>query len=132
MLVGWRVLRVVGVVLALLGLLLPSVSVTILLTALYAEVQQLPIIQAALRGVIPATIGLGLMLAMRLAQPLLRTSLHEGRGSLATSVAIVIGSALMMALSGISVIWIIWGTGLVGAISHGLRGRLGRPREERL
>src|SRR5688572_24327263 len=47
-LIGWRLRRALGVVLALSGLLLPSVSVTILLTALYAEVQALPLIQAAL------------------------------------------------------------------------------------
>ena len=54
----------VGAALALVGLLLPSVAITLLLTAAYAQLQQTTLVQAALRGVVPATVGLGLLLAV--------------------------------------------------------------------
>jgi chromate transporter len=127
-LIGWRTGGAWGVALSLFGLLLPSVSVTILLTALYSEVQTLPVVQAALRGVIPATVGLGVLLGVRLAQPLLHTSWREGKTSFGTSVAILLGSALLVAWSGVSVLWLIWGAGAVGALSHGLRARMTRRR----
>ena len=128
-LIGWRLRRALGVVLALSGLLLPSVSVTILLTALYAEVEALPLVQGALRGVIPATVGLGLLLGARLAQPLLRASWREGPGSFATSAAILVGSALLLAFANVSVLWLIWGAGFVGALGHSMRARMARTAE---
>lgn len=128
-LIGWRLRRALGVALALTGLLLPSVSVTILLTALYAEVQDLPQIKAALRGIIPATVGLGLLLGARLAQPLLKVGWREGYGSFATGIAILVGSALLVGLLNVSVLWVIWGAGFLGALGHSVRVRMARSTE---
>src|SRR5262245_46439477 len=59
-LIGWRVARWLGVALALAGLLVPSAAITVALTAGYASVEQVPVVRAALRGMAPATVGLGL------------------------------------------------------------------------
>lgn len=115
-LVGWHVGRVRGVLLALAGLLIPSVVLTILLTALYAQIQALGWVQAGMNGLIPATVGLGLLLAAQMARPLLRESQREGRLSLALSVALLLGSAALAAFTTISVLWLIWGAGLIGAV----------------
>lgn len=64
-LIGRRVAGAKGVALALLGLLLLSVTLTILLTALYERIQHLEVVRAALRGVIPATVGLGLLTTLQ-------------------------------------------------------------------
>lgn len=58
-LIGWRLRRASGAAIALLGLLLPSVTLTALLTAIYASFRDEPRADAALRGVVPATVGLG-------------------------------------------------------------------------
>src|SRR4051794_38004838 len=88
-LIGWQVSGAVGVGLALAGLLLPSAAITILLTALYSRIEQLPLVQAALRGVVPATVGLGLLLSVGMLRPLLAASRKEGRAGLVVSCALL-------------------------------------------
>lgn len=100
-LTGQRVAGAKGVVLALVGLLFPSVMLTLLLTVVYASVQQLTLVQAALRGVIPATVGIGLLTAVQIARPLLAASLKEGKVSFLLSGMILFGS-------GMSVLWWHW------------------------
>ena len=93
-LVGWRVAGVLGALLALFGLLTPSVTITIVMIAFYADVQQLAVVQSALRGVVPATVGLGLVLAVSTVRPLIRDSRRESLGSLVLSGLLLAGSAL--------------------------------------
>ena len=91
-LVGWRLAGLAGALISLAGLLLPSVSITIVMIALYADVRQLPVIQSALRGVVPATVGLGLLLSISNVRPLLVASRREGRASFAVSMALLAAS----------------------------------------
>jgi chromate transporter len=95
-LVGRRIAGLAGALVALLGLLLPSVTITIIMTALYADLRTLPVVQAALRGIVPATVGLGLLLSVSMARPLLAASQRESPGNLLVSLAILGGSALAM------------------------------------
>ena len=115
-LIGWRVAGALGIVLALTGLLLPSVPITIALTAAYASVRQIALVQSALHGVVPATVGLGLLLAYSLVWPTLRESLKESRASLALSVALFLGAGLAVALARLSVLAVLWGAGLICAL----------------
>lgn len=116
LLVGWRFGRWAGALLALGGLLLPSVTITILMTAFYVSVRQLDMVQDALRGVVPATIGLTLLLIFALARPLLVASWHEGRGSLLLSGLLLLGSSALVWWSNLPVIVIILLAGCVGAL----------------
>ncbi len=128
-LIGWRVGGALGIVLALLGLLLPSAAITIALTALYAGVKDQPLVRAALRGVVPATVGLGLLLVYSMAWPPLHVGRCEGRGSLALSVGVLLGSALLVGLAQVSVLVILWGAGALVALVQWRRTvRLGRAR----
>jgi chromate transporter len=115
-LIGWRVAGPLGVALALTGLLLPSVSITVLLTAVYASIKDVPLVKAALRGVVPATVGLGLLLAYRMAWAPLAASRREGPASLGFSCAMVIGSTLLVGLAKAPVIGVLWGTGALSAL----------------
>lgn len=110
-LIGWRALGAAGVALALLGMLLPSVLITIVLTAAYAGIKGQPLVQAALRGIVPATVGLGLLLSYTLVRPLLVASRQESRASLAVAVALFAGSALAVNLAHVSVLAALWGAG---------------------
>ncbi|MFN8471666.1 MAG: chromate transporter [Anaerolineae bacterium] len=91
-LIGWEVAGAAGIIAALGGLLLPSIGITILVTATYASISTLPIVEAALQGVIPATVGLGLFLSYRLLMPTLSVSRREGRVSVAVCLALVVGA----------------------------------------
>jgi chromate transporter len=114
-LIGWKVLGAPGVALALAGLLLPSVTITALLTAAYASVRDQPLVNAALRGVVPATVGLGLVLTLQMARAPLAESRAEGRASLAWSIAVLVGCALAAGLLHAPVLLVLWGAGALCA-----------------
>jgi chromate transporter len=120
-LIGQRVAGAKGVALALLGLLLPSVTLTLLLTALYEHIQHLEVVQAALRGVIPATVGLGLLTAMQMARPLLVASRREGKASFLLSSILLSGSGMLVA-------WQHWPVILVLCVVGGLSAFAGWRR----
>jgi chromate transporter len=101
---GWR-----GVIQALTGILFPSVTITILLTLAYRSVQAVPKVQAALGGVIPAVVGLGLINAFQIARPLLRKS--ENKATLALGLSIVGASAA--ALGHLPVVAVLLGSGIL-------------------
>lgn len=121
-LIGWRMGRVRGAALALLGLLLPSVTITAILTALYAAIRDLPLSTAALRGVVPATVGMGLLLVWHMGRPLLAASRKAGRRDLLVSVAILLGSGLAALLWQPPVIVVLLGAGAIGALWGIVRG----------
>jgi chromate transporter len=128
-LIGYRVRGGLGVALALLGLLVPSAAITVALTAAYAGVESVPLVRAALHGVVPATVGLGLLLIYGMARPPLAASRREGHASLALSVAVLLGSAAVAALGQVSVVAILWGAGALLGLGQWLRAaRLGRAR----
>ncbi len=118
-LIGKRLGGAAGIAAALAGLLLPSVTLTVLLTAGYARVAHRPMVQEALHGIIPATVGLGLLTAINLARAQLARP--ERR---ALNLCLLAGSALGLALFRLPVIVILLGAGLIGAGASGWR----RPR----
>jgi chromate transporter len=94
-LLGRKVAGAKGIAAGLIGLLLPSFVVTLLATALYERIRTSPHIEAALRGVIPATVGVGLFASWRIARPLLAASRKEGRPSLAFSILLLLASGAL-------------------------------------
>src|SRR5437868_10712321 len=61
-----------GIVVSLAGMLLPSATITCLLAAFFLHVEKVAAVQAALRGVIPATGGIMLVVAYNFARPFIR------------------------------------------------------------
>ena len=114
-LIGRRTAGAKGIALALAGLLLPSAGVTVLLTASYERVQNTPLVRDALHGVIPATVGLGLVTAWQIARPALLQSRREGRGNLAVSLALLLFAAAAMQWGHLPVLVILLGAGILGA-----------------
>ena len=79
-----------GSSLALIGLLVPSAAITVALTAAYASIRQAPLVRAAIAGVIPATVGLGLLLGYTMVRPLLTAAKREGQGTRILAAAILL------------------------------------------
>ncbi|HLV82085.1 MAG TPA: chromate transporter [Chthonomonadaceae bacterium] len=129
-LIGRRLAGGPGIVVALAGLLLPSVVITVLMTAFYARVRYAPIVQAALQGILPATVGLGLVTSWDVALPLLQSSRQEGTASLGLSLLLLAGAGLAVALGHLSVVLALCAAGAVGALARPLRQRA-QPEEDR-
>jgi chromate transporter len=129
-LIGRKLAGAGGVLVALLGLLLPSVSLTILITACYARFHDRAVVQAALRAVIPATVGLGAVTSWNMARPLLQESRREGRFNFGVSLALLIGAGLAAAAGHLPVLLVLCAAGGLEALACWLRSRR-KTEEER-
>jgi chromate transporter len=127
-LIGWRVAGPLGALISLIGLLVPSVTITVALTAMYASIRQAPLVRAAIAGVVPATVGLGSLLAYTMVRPLLRAAWREGRFSTVVAGALLLGSIVAAALAHAPVLAILWGAGGLSALAQWQRW----ARERRL
>lgn len=121
---GWP-----GLLAALAGLLLPSATITVLMTAGFAAIRDLPAARAAMRGIVPATIGLSLSLAVQMAQAPLARARREGRLSTVIHVALLATAALLFALWRASPVLVLAMSGagaalLLGGAPTALRRRL--------
>lgn len=101
-LIGYQLRGWPGIVMAMAGLLLPSGAVTAFMTAGFSAIRSQPLIQAAMRGILPATIGLSLAIGVQMAQPLLSQAHQEGRLRLSAHIFILVGAALLLAFSSVS------------------------------
>jgi len=105
-----------GIVVSLVGMLLPSATITCLITAGFASVQHLPLVQEILRGVVPATGGIMLLVGLNFALPLIRRSYKTGVLYLLASSVLIIACALVVILLKLSVIVVVLGTAFLGAL----------------
>lgn len=115
-LIGRRLAGVPGIALSLVGLLLPSVAITVVITAIYAHVQDLSLVRSAVRGIIPATVGIGLLTAYNMAQPLLRDSRREGRTATLVASLLLVGGGGAVALRHPPVVAVLCVAGALGAL----------------
>lgn len=105
-----------GIAISLAGMLLPSASITCLLAAIFLQIENLAAVQAILRGVIPATGGILLLVGLNFALPLIRKGYKEGVLSLLASGVLAIACALAVIFLKLSVIIVILGAALLGAL----------------
>ncbi len=105
-----------GIVASLAGMLLPSATITCLLAALFKHIEHLTAVQAVLRGVIPATGAIMLLVGLNFALPLIRRGYKEGLLFLLASSVLIIVSVLVIILLKLSVIVVVLGAALFGAL----------------
>jgi chromate transporter len=116
-LIGKKVAGMSGVALAIGGLLLPTASLTIAMTATYTRIQHSPVMQAALRGMIPATVGLGLLATAQIALPFLRTPNGRPRAAVIPW-WLLLTAAGAAAGWGVPVLGLLIAGGLIGALIY--------------
>jgi chromate transporter len=105
-----------GIVASLAGMLLPSAAITCLLAALFKQIEHVAAVQAVLRGVIPATGGIMLLVGLNFALPLIRRGYKEGVVYLLGSGSIMIACALAVILLKLSVVIVVLGAVFLGAL----------------
>ena len=104
-----------GIAVSLAGMLLPSALITCLLTVGFKSVENQPAVQAILRGVVPATGGIMLLVGLNFALPLIRRGYKEGPLYLSMSGVLIIVFALAIIFLKLSVIVVIVGAVFLGA-----------------
>lgn len=105
-----------GVVASLAGLLLPSGTITCLLTAGFTLIERVQAVQAILRGVIPATAGVMLLVAARYLPDLYKRARKEGPVQLIASAAIILGCAAGIIVLKLNIILVLLLAALGGII----------------
>lgn len=105
-----------GIAVSLAGLLVPSAAITCLLAALFVQIEGIAAVQAVLRGVVPATGGVMLLVGLNFALPLIKRSYKTGLLYLAASALVVAACFLAVILLKLSVIVIILGAVTLGAL----------------
>jgi chromate transporter len=114
-LLGQRFGGTPGIFASLLGLLLPSVTMALLITAFFSRVRDNPAVQAALRnGIVPATVGIGLYSNYYSGGGLLRASGKEGRGAFIAYLLLLIASGVLAATTSLPVFLLLGGAGAAG------------------
>ena len=129
-LIGKKLGGVGGIVVSLAGMLLPSAAITCLLAALFLQIEHISAVQAILRGVIPATGGIMLLVGLNFAQPLIRKSSKIGVLYLLASGVLMLACALAVIFLKVSVVFVILGAVLLGAIFFSPRKPTSRPEPE--
>ena len=105
-----------GVAVSLAGMLLPSATITCLLAAGFRMIQNIPAVQASLRGIIPATAGIMLLVGLRFAQPLMKVALKEGVVRLVVSAIMILACAIAIIILKLPVIVVLPGAALLGTV----------------
>ena len=112
-LIGRKFAGVPGIIASLSGLLVPSAAITCLLAAGFKLIQNSPAVQAIVKGIIPATAGIMLVVGLNFAQPLLKQAYQEGLFRLLISAAIILTCAVAIIVFHISVIPVLLGSALL-------------------
>src|SRR6059058_1868537 len=105
-----------GIVASLAGLLVPSATITCLLAAIFKQIEHVAAVQAVLRGVIPATGGIMLLVGLNFALPLIRRGYKEGFLYLLASSVLIIACALAVILLKLAVIIVVLAAVFLGAL----------------
>lgn len=96
-----------GIAVSLIGILLPSATITVLITAGFALIQTLRPVQDMIQGIIPATAGIMLVLSLNFATPLLRQAHKQGAIQSVECVVIVLGSTVALTVFHIEVFFVV-------------------------
>jgi chromate transporter len=129
-LIGFKLRGWPGLTASLGGLLLPSCLVTVLMTAGFAAIRDQPVVAAAMKGVIPATIGLSLAMGFQMAQTALKAAKMEGRVSIAANVLLLAASLLLYVLAQAAPLLVLGLAGAGGMLLLGGMSSAGRRRAE--
>lgn len=116
-LIGLKCGGVRGIVVSLAGLLVPSALITCLLAAGYKRIEGVSAVQAILRGVVPATAGVALLVGLNFARPLIMRGYKEGSRALVASGVLIVAVAVGVVLLKVTVAFVIIGAVLVGALA---------------
>lgn len=117
-----------GIAASLAGLLLPSAAIACAMAAVFSRLAHVGDIQAMMRGVVPATGGVMLMVAWNLLQPLLHASAQVSRRRTLVSGVLVLAGTFAISMLHFSPIAVLVGAAAIGALAL-VAPRQPKPRQ---
>lgn len=115
-LIGKKLGGALGIFASLAGLLLPSAAITCALTVIFVQIEHIQAVQAIMKGIVPATGGIMLLVGLNFALPLVRKSSKEGLLSLLVNGVLMVSCFLAVIVLKVSAIGVVLGAIVVGAI----------------
>lgn len=115
-LMGRKLGGIPGIFCSLAGMLIPSATITCLIVAGFQQVEHNHITQAVLKGVIPATGGIMLLVGVNFARPQLTIAYKEGWLNLTLTITTIAISALAIIVMQVPVSIVIVGMSLLGIV----------------
>jgi chromate transporter len=122
-LIGFRFSKGAGAAVALLGLLIPSGLITVGITIVYLRLDEYPLTQAGLRGIVAAVLGLAIANVIFTARPLLAATFEKGLGMLLLAIVLIFTDAIVFAVVNPPVLVVLLPSAVVFAICSILRAR---------
>lgn len=117
-LIGRRLAGFLGVVVSLLGLILPSAAVTVLISAIYTNISKFPRVHSALNTGFAAIFGISLATNWRNVKPILIKNRKNGILAFSIAICIMISSLIIYIVINPPVVVLYIFGGLCGAISY--------------
>ena len=116
-LIGNKLAGFTGIVVALAGLLLPSVSITLVMTAAYAQFKDSSLMRAAVRGITPAITALGVVMCWKLVRPILLAPAQERHFSQAIAIGLMGLCLILIAVFNLPTFVVYLISGVLGALA---------------
>ncbi|HBF38830.1 MAG TPA: chromate transporter [Firmicutes bacterium] len=117
-LIGKRLAGWLGILVSLLGLILPSAAITIGISAIYIRIHQNARVQNSLRTVFAAIFGISLATNWRNIKPIFGSNRKRGSLLFGVTLGIIVGSALLYVLFNPPVVVLYLFGGLCGALAY--------------
>ncbi len=115
-LIGRKLGGIPGIFSSLAGMLIPSATITCLIVAGFQQVEHNHITQAVLKGVVPATGGVMLLVGFNFAFPQVSRAYKEGPLNLGLTITTIAISTLAIIVLQIPVFMVILGVSLLGIV----------------
>ncbi|WP_242841110.1 chromate transporter [Clostridium akagii] len=117
-LIGKKLSGRVGIVVSLIGLILPSATITVAISIIYANVSKFSRVHSALRAVFAAIFGIALATNWRNVKPIIAKNRKRGPLAFGITLGILLGSGIIYVLLNPSVIVLYLLGGLCGAFAY--------------
>lgn len=110
---GW-----IGILVSLIGLILPSAFIIVILTSFYTYISKSRMVHSGLHTVFAAIFGISLATSCRNVRPIFIKNYKRGRFIFIITIAIIVGSGAIYILFNLSVILLYILGGLCGAVAY--------------
>lgn len=117
-LIGKKLAGCIGIIISLIGLILPSVTITIIISTIYMRLSKISRVQSSIRTLFAAILGISLATNWRNVRPIIIKNYKRGYLTLGVTILIIVGSGALYIFLKPSVILLYILGGIFGAVTY--------------